>query len=59
MADPLVADQSPHAADVADYVAAASAELAAIARQSGLDVLEHLLQMARLEAENVHQLARE
>jgi len=44
---------------VADYVAGLSADLATIARQTGLEVLEHLLQVVRLEAENLHQLARD
>lgn len=37
---------------VASYVAALSADLAALARRSGLDTLGYLLEMARLEAES-------
>ena len=37
---------------VAQYVAAIAADLATMARQNGLDTLGHLLDMARLEAEN-------
>jgi hypothetical protein len=36
----------------ADYVAALSADLAEIARSSGLDTLGFILDMARLEAES-------
>jgi hypothetical protein len=38
---------------VANYVATMSADLASIARQSGLDTLGYLLEMVRLEAENL------
>ena len=37
----------------AAYVAELTTELAAVARRHGLDVLGYLLDMARLEAENV------
>jgi hypothetical protein len=37
----------------ASYVASLSADLASIARQHGLDTLGFLLDMARLEAENI------
>ena len=37
----------------ANYVAELSAELAMLARQHGLDALGYILDMARLEAENV------
>jgi len=40
-------------AAAADYVAELSAELARLARQHGLDTLGYILDMARLEAENV------
>jgi hypothetical protein len=40
-------------ATVADYVATLSADLAVMARRHGLDTLGYLLDMARLEAENV------
>ena len=37
----------------ANYVADLSAELAVLARQHGLEALGYILDMARLEAENV------
>jgi hypothetical protein len=40
---------------VANYVATLSADLAAMARQNGLDTLGYLLEMVRLEAENVRR----
>ncbi len=48
-------------ADFADYTAAMTADLAALARRHGLQTLAYLLDMARLEAENVtgHTKARE
>ena len=39
-------------AAAAEYVAELTAELAALARQHGLDALGYILDMARLEAEN-------
>ena len=39
-------------AAAAGYLAEQSADLAAIARQHGLDALGYILDMARLEAEN-------
>lgn len=43
--------------EVANYVAALSADLAAMARRSGLDTLGYLLEMVRLEAEDIYQHA--
>ena len=40
------------ASRVANYVATLAADLAAMARQHGLDTLGYLLDMARLEAES-------
>jgi len=37
---------------VASYVATLSADLAALARRSGLDTIGYLLEMVRLEAES-------
>ncbi|MGN6569954.1 MAG: hypothetical protein ACTHLO_00890 [Pseudolabrys sp.] len=37
---------------VASYVASISADLAALARRTGLDTLGYLLEMVRLEAES-------
>jgi hypothetical protein len=37
---------------VANYVASISADLASMARRTGLETLGYLLEMARLEAEN-------
>ena len=41
--------------DVAHYIAEFSAELSSLARQSRLDLLAYLLDMARLEATRVKQ----
>lgn len=38
--------------DVAHYIASLSADLAVMARRTGLETLGYLLEMARLEAEN-------
>ncbi len=38
---------------VANYVAAMSADLAAMARRNGLDTIGYLLEMVHLEAESV------
>jgi HEAT repeat protein len=38
---------------VANYVATISADLAGIARRTGLETLRYLLEMVRLEAESV------
>ena len=40
-------------AAAANYLAALSADLAVLARRHGLDTLGYILDMARLEAENV------
>ena len=41
------------AAEAASSIANFTAELAVIARRNGLDTLSYLLEMARLEAENL------
>jgi len=51
MADPTNGEQLVDRSAVADYVATMTADLAAMAREHGLTVLGHLLDMARLEAE--------
>jgi len=51
MADPTNGEQLVDRSAVADYVATMTADLAAMAREHGLAVLGHLLEMARLEAE--------
>ncbi|MGA7974426.1 MAG: hypothetical protein WCA36_16635 [Pseudolabrys sp.] len=43
---------SDERAQVAVYVASMSADLATMARRTGLDTLGYLLEMVRLEAEN-------
>jgi hypothetical protein len=53
MADQLTPGEAGNRTFVANYVATLSADLAAMARQSGLDTLGYLLEMVRLEAENV------
>ena len=45
-------------AAAANYIAELSAELAALARQHGLDALGYILDMARLEAENATRHGR-
>jgi hypothetical protein len=44
-------------AAAAEYVAELSAELANLARHHGLDALGYILDMARLEAENVRHVS--
>jgi len=53
MADPTSTAESANSTVVANYVATMSADLATMARRSGLDTLGYLLEMVRLEAENV------
>jgi protein-tyrosine-phosphatase len=48
-----VPETDPTAA--ASHVAKLSAELATLARLHGFDALEYILEMARLEAENICQ----
>ncbi len=52
----MAADQTDEKAQnrmaVAQYVAAIAADLAKLARLNGLETLGHILDMARLEAEN-------
>ncbi|MGH6728469.1 MAG: hypothetical protein ACREB8_18295 [Pseudolabrys sp.] len=55
MADQASSGGNGNTAMVANYVATLSADLATMARQSGLDTLGYLLEMVRLEAENVTQ----
>jgi hypothetical protein len=52
MAEPIESTESGTSA-VAIYVATMSADLAAMARRTGLETLGYLLEMVRLEAENV------
>jgi hypothetical protein len=51
MADQPESIEAGERAAVARYVATLSADLAAMARRTGLDTLGYLLEMARLEAE--------
>ena len=53
MADQSTSGESGNHTVVANYVATMSADLATMARRSGLDTLGYLLEMVRLEAENV------
>ena len=53
MPDPSATRQTGDRTEFADYVAAMSGDLALLARRHGLDTLGYLLEMARLEAENV------
>jgi hypothetical protein len=45
-------------AEVAAYVASLATELAVMAQRAGLNSLEYLLEMVRLEAENVNRQER-
>ena len=53
MAERPVTGKTDSPAAVADYVAAMSGDLAVMARRHGMETLGYLLEMARLEAENV------
>ena len=53
MTDQTASGESSNRTVVANYVATLSADLATMARQSGLDTLGYLLEMVRLEAESV------
>ena len=52
MADQKASGKNGNRTVVANYVAALSADLATMARGSGLDTLGYLLEMVRLEAES-------
>ena len=53
MADQPTAGEPGDPTAVASYVATLSADLSDMARRSGLDTLGYLLEMVRLEAENM------
>jgi hypothetical protein len=55
MADQTVSGDTGNRTVVANYVATMSADLATMARRTGLDTLGYLLEMVRLEAENVNR----
>jgi len=55
MADQTASGDTGNRTVVANYVATMSADLATMARRSGLDTLVYLLEMVRLEAENVNR----
>jgi len=52
MADQTAPDETGNRTVVANYVATMSADLATMARRSGLDTIGYLLEMVRLEAES-------
>lgn len=52
IANPGAVSEAGSRSVVANYVATLTAELATMARLSGLDTLGYLLEMVRLEAEN-------
>jgi hypothetical protein len=52
MAEPMESNETGSSA-VAIYVATMAADLAAMAKRTGLDTLSYLLEMVRLEAESV------
>jgi hypothetical protein len=53
MAELPAGTENRNRTQVANYVAAMSGDLANMARRNGLDTLGYLLEMVRLEAENV------
>jgi hypothetical protein len=53
MTDQTTPGEAGNRTVVANYVATLSADLATMARQNGLDTLGYLLELVRLEAENV------
>ena len=53
MAEPTRSSEPGSRTVVANYVATMSADLATMARRTGLETLGYLLEMVRLEAENV------
>jgi hypothetical protein len=53
MPDPTEPNENAGPSAVASYVATMSADLATMARKTGLDTLGYLLEMVRLEAESV------
>ena len=55
MADQTASGETGKRTEVANYVATLSADLATMARRSGLDTLGYLLEMVRLEAESKTQ----
>ena len=52
MADQATSGETANRTVVANYVATMSADLATMARRSGLDTLGYLLEMVRIEAES-------
>jgi len=53
MPDPTQPSENDGSTAVASYVATLSADLAGMARRTGLDTLGYLLEMVRLEAESM------
>ena len=54
MADQTSSAETGNRTVVANYVATMSADLATMARRTGLDTLGYLLEMVRLEADSVN-----
>jgi hypothetical protein len=48
-------DESDHRAGAVNYIAELSGDLALIARRHGLDSLGYILEMAKLEAEDLRR----
>ena len=59
MAEQTNGNELANRAAVAEYLASMTADLAAIAREHGLSPLARILEMARLEAENVARQSNE
>jgi len=55
MADRNAAGELDDRMEIASYVATLSADLAVMARRSGLDPLGYLLEMVQLEAETIYR----
>lgn len=51
-------DEPANRKEVAGYIAELTGDLAVLARRSGHETLAYLLDIARLEAENVSRMAR-
>ena len=57
MANPTAAGELSNRIEVASYVATPSADLPFTVRRTGLDTLGYLLEMVRLETENIYRHA--
>ncbi len=58
MSDQSIPSDLSGPTEIAAYIASLSAELGTLARKAGFNTLEYLLEMVRLEAENLRRQAR-